>query len=298
MNNSSLFYGFRGNIVFPDQQSIFNLGLKNDSESKNKIFGDFFEMIREQKKLESHYQNRVYFLIFKNMYDNIFHCQLARKKQFNKRDIIDNNIIEFEDSDYPYINIFVELKSQKFLIESNTQVFENYNTCSNVIENIINNNLKDKDVKIVLNPIIEEEKFWSYINDKNKIYNIEFKLVRPNAFDAEDDVDTLLREAEKNVGAEIVNINFCNPEGKLRPHKVGINSYIKYISNGGGSWKMTRLGSNGKKEKISSKQKSTKVNIPLLCENLMNKTLSKDEIESIIMSFKKIEAVEKFMEER
>ena len=61
---------------------------------------------------------------------------------------------------------------------------------------------------------------------------------------------------------------------------------------------MTRLGSNGKKEKISSKQKSTKVNIPLLCENLMNKTLSKDEIESIIMSFKKIEAVEKFMEER
>lgn len=101
--------------------------------------------------LESKYQSRTYYLIFKNKYDDILHCQLARRKQFSKRELKDNNIIELDDNDYPYVNIFIELKSQKFLIESNTQVFENYNTCSKVIENIINNNLKDKDIRIESN---------------------------------------------------------------------------------------------------------------------------------------------------
>ena len=124
--NGNLFYGFRGSILFPDQATIFNIGLQNDSNSKNAIFRDFFKMIENNKKLESQYQSRIYYLIFKNLYVDVLHCQLARRKQFNKRELRDNNIIELEDNDYPYVNIFIELKSQKFLIESNTQVFENY----------------------------------------------------------------------------------------------------------------------------------------------------------------------------
>ena len=82
---------------------------------------------------ESKYQKRIYYLIFKNKYNDILHCQLARKKQINRRELIEKDIIDTEDEDYPYVNIFVELESQKFLIESNTQVFDNYNTCSNVL---------------------------------------------------------------------------------------------------------------------------------------------------------------------
>ena len=161
----NLFYGFRGNILFPNQSTIFNIGLPNDSNSKNKIFREYFQMIEKNKKLESQYQSRIYYLIFKNKYDDILHCQLARRKQFNKRELKDNNIIELEDDDYPYVNIFIELKSQKFLIESNTQVFENYNTCGKVIENIINNNLKEKDISIEMVQISEEQNFWKYFSD-------------------------------------------------------------------------------------------------------------------------------------
>ena len=39
--NYNLFYGFRGNIMFPDQLSIYNINLKNNSESKNKVFRNF-----------------------------------------------------------------------------------------------------------------------------------------------------------------------------------------------------------------------------------------------------------------
>ncbi len=60
--NSNLFYGFRGNILFPDKLTIFNIGLQNNSDSKNKIFREYFQMIEEKKKLESQYQSRLYSL--------------------------------------------------------------------------------------------------------------------------------------------------------------------------------------------------------------------------------------------
>lgn len=295
--NGNLFYGFRGNILFPDQPTIFSIGLLNDSNSKNEIFREYFQMVEEKKKLESQYQSRIYYLIFKNKYDAILHCQLARRKQFNKRELKDNNIIELEDNDYPYVNIFIELKSQKFLIESNTQVFENYNTCSKVIENIINNNLKEKDIKIELNPISEEQNFWNYFHEKSKVYNIEFKLVSPNMFDAEDDATTFLKEAENNVGSSKVILNFCNEEGNLNPNKKGIDSFIKYIVAGGGTWKIRTENLNGQKEYISSEQKSTKMNIPITYEELKDAILTLEQQKIINDCFDKIETIEKFKEQ-
>ena len=42
-------------------------------------------------------------------------------------------------------------------------------------------------------------------------------------FDAEDDANNLLKEAQKNIGANIVNMNFCNQEGNLKPDRVGLS---------------------------------------------------------------------------
>ena len=294
--NINLFYGFRGNILFPNQPTIFSIGLQNDSNSKNKIFREYFQMVEEKKKLESQYQSRIYYLIFKRKYNNILHCQLARRKQFNKRELKDNNIIELEDNDYPYVNIFIELKSQKFLIESNTQVFENYNTCSKVIENIINGNIKEKDIRIELNPIIEEQNFWGYFYEKSKVYNIEFKLVSPNMFDAEDDATNFLKEAEKNIGSSKVTLNFYNQEGNLNPNKKGIDSFIKYISAGGGTWRIRTVNPNGGTQYISSEQKSTKIIIPITYEELKNTILNVEQQKIINDCFNKIETIEKFKE--
>lgn len=294
MQGVNPFYGFRGNIVFPNQATIFNFSLENNSSSKNSIFRDFFSMIEKQKKLESHYKKRTYFLIFKNKYNDILHCQLARKKQFNKRDIVDDNIIELEDKDYPYVNIFVDLIGQKFLIESNTQVFENYNTCSSVMENIINTNLNKKDIGIVLNPIIEEKSFWSHFEEGNKIYKIEFKLTVPNMFDTENDVTTLLKEAEKNTGSDGVDITFKNSKGNLKPNRVGFDSYVRYISDGGGKWNLTKIDDRGKEVIIKSEQKSIMVNISIPFERLITSKLDAGEIKNIESCFDNIENLQKF----
>lgn len=296
MNESIVFYGFRGFITFPVQRSIFNMNISNDTEGKNKVFRNFFDFVQEKQMINSLYQSRTYILIFKNRYGDLIHCQLARKKKFNKRELVENNIVECEDNDYPYVNIFIDLKSQKFLVESKTLVFENYATCGTVLENIINNNLSKKDIKITLSQITEEENFWKYFNDESKVYNIELNLITPNIFGAEDAADALLKDAQENIGSEKVSLKFSNSEGNLKPNNVGMGSFIRYISAGGGNWKITVLANNGRKEKISSTTKSTKVKIPFSMEKLNNQMLDEKDIIYLLNGFNSIEIFEKLKE--
>ena len=149
----------------------------------------------------------------------------------------------------------------------------------------------------------QEQEPWEFEHEDSdwneegmKVYNIHFKLIAPNSFDAEDSASKLVKAAQDDVGANIINLDLCNSEGNLKPNKKGIDSYIKYISNGAGDWKLTYLNQNGKREHVSSKQKSTKVNIPVPYDELKNNKLSAEQILLIIECFKKIERVKKFKE--
>lgn len=44
----------------------------------------------------------------------MYNTPLRGKKTFNKRELIENDIVEKMDDDYPYVNIFIDLKGQNF----------------------------------------------------------------------------------------------------------------------------------------------------------------------------------------
>lgn len=295
MEETIEFYGFRGNIIFPNQVTLFSLGLENNSRDKNKVFTNFFEELKSSGKVDSEYQKRKYYLIFINQYDSIIQCQLARERIFDKYEMTKEKVIGTKDQDFPFINVFVELKTQKFLIESKTTVFDNYNTCSNVIQNIMNKYLKKVDATINVNPIVEEQKFWKFFEGDNEVKNLTFNLAVPNLFDASDDATSFLNDARDNVGASNVSLNFTNTEGKLQPNKEGIESFVKYTSAGGGTWNLKYKNKNGDTKNVSSEQKSKKISIKFL-KNELN-SLNKEKIERIKYEMQKIETIEKFREE-
>lgn len=240
-------------------------------------------------------KKRKYYLIFINQYDSIIQCQLARERIFDKYEMTKEKVIGTKDQDFPFINVFVELKTQKFLIESKTTVFDNYNTCSNVIQNIMNKYLKKVDATINVNPIVEEQKFWKFFEGDNEVKNLTFNLAVPNLFDASDDATRFLNDARDNVGASNVSLNFTNTEGKLQPNKEGIESFVKYTSAGGGTWNLKYKNKNGDTKNVSSEQKSKKISIKFL-KNELN-SLNKEKIERIKYEMQKIETIEKFREE-
>lgn len=235
MKEAITFYGFRGCIIFPKQVTLYNLGLENNPTDKNKVFVNFFEELEKVGKVDSKYQKRKYYLFFRKKYNSIIQCQLARERISNKYKMTERKIIGTKDQDFPYVNIFVELKSQKFLIESKTTVFDDYNTCSNVIKNIMNKYLRKMDSEIDINPIIEEQEFWK-IFDENEVKKLSFNLSVPNLFDASDDATNFLKDARDNIGARNVSLTFSNSDENLNPNKNGIESFVKYANGGGGTW--------------------------------------------------------------
>lgn len=296
MEETIEFYGFRGNIIFPNQVTLFSLGFENNSKDKNQVFTNFFKELKENGRVDSEYQKRRYYLIFINQYDTIIHCQLARERIYDKYEMTREKIIGTKDQDYPFINVFVELKTQKFLIESKTIIFENYNTCSDVIQNIMNKYLKKIDATIDINPIIEEQEFWSFFIEDNEVKNLNFNLAVPNLFDASDDATSFLNDARDNVGASNVSLNFSNSEGRLKPNKEGIESFVKYTSAGGGTWRLNYKDKNGEIKSANSKQKSKKISIKFFREEI-NNLLDEKKVETIKYEMRKIETIEKFKEE-
>lgn len=288
------FYGFRGNIIFPDQITLNSLGFENNSKDKNQVFKNFFEKVKEYGKIDSKYQKRKYYLIFINQYDTIIHCQLARERIYDKFEMTEEKIIGTKDQDYPFINIFVELESQKFLIESKTAIFENYNTCSDVIKNIMNKYLKNIDATIEINPILEEKEFWNFFNDENEVRSLNFNLAVPNLFDASNDATNFLNDARDNVGASNVSLNFSNSEGKLKPNRKGIDSFVKYTCAGGGTWNLKYINKNGETKKANSEQKSKKISIKFYKEEI--NSLNEEKIQIIKREMEKIETIKKFKE--
>lgn len=295
MEETVEFYGFRGNIIFPDQVTLFSLGFENNSKDKNQVFTNFFEDLKQKGRVDSEYQKRRYYMIFINQYDSIIHCQLARERVFDKYEMTQEKIIGTKDQDYPFINVFVELKTQKFLIESKTVIFENYNTCSDVIQNIMNKYFKKVDASIDINQIVEEREFWGFFEDDNEVKTLNFNLTVPNLFDASNDATNFLNDARDNVGASNVSLNFSNSEGKLKPNRNGIESFVKYTSAGGGTWSLNYKDKNGEKRSVSSKQKSKKICIKFFKEEINN--LDTDKVEIIKCEMQKIETIEKFKED-
>lgn len=295
MEETVEFYGFRGNIIFPDQVTLFSLGFENNSKDKNQVFTNFFEDLKQKGRVDSEYQKRRYYMIFINQYDSIIHCQLARERVFDKYEMTQEKIIGTKDQDYPFINVFVELKTQKFLIEAKTVIFENYNTCSDVIQNIMNKYFKKMDASIDINQIVEEREFWGFFEDDNEVKNLNFNLTVPNLFDASNDATNFLNDARDNVGASNVSLNFSNSEGKLKPNRNGIESFVKYTSAGGGTWSLNYKDKNGEKRSVSSKQKSKKICIKFFKDEINN--LDADKVEIIKCEMQKIETIEKFKED-
>ena len=214
----------------------------------------------------------------------------------NKYEMKENKVVGTKDQDYPFVNIFIELNSQKILIESNETVFENYNTCSIVIQNIMNKHINVKDTTISINPILKEDEFWDFFNHDNVVNQIDFSLCVPNLFDADDDAVDFLKEVEKNVGASDVSLKFSNSKGELRPNKKGIDSFVKYISAGGGKWKLSYKNKEGKARKVNSRNKSIKISIPIK-KDVLNNALTDREIDVIKEEMKKVETMDKFKED-
>lgn len=283
------FFGFRCNIAVEDI-TIYNSEFADSAENRNDLFVSFFKELKEKGTMETTYVKRKYIVIFKDESDGVFHCQIARKREVSLNKLNGQEIKETKEEDFPYVNIFVELKSQKILIEVNSSVFDNVDTSKKIIENIMKSYFKYKDVIIEINPITEECEFWNLIEENSKVYKITFDLNVPNWGNTENVAKEFVEDTKK-LGADKTQLVMINNDGNIKPDRKVVGSFIKYISEGAGSWNVKVAGDDNIKYSVKSGERKKKISIEISKENL-NNILDKIELELIKDTFNSIEAVE------
>lgn len=289
MNNYSVeCFGFRCNLSVKDI-TLYNADFPDTSESRNKMFNDFFYVLKEKIILETNYLKRKYILIYKEDLNSIVHCQIARKSEVVINKFNNGNITEKKEENFPYVNVFFDLVGQKIIIEVNTNVFDNVDTCRKVIGNIMTNYFKDFDIIVDIHPITEESDFRKCF-DEGKISKVTFELNVPNWGNAASAAKELADDS-KNMGAEKVVYTISNKSGNI-VYNEGMESFVKYVSDGAGVWKLIGKDKNGNKFNVQSEEKKKKLAIDATRERI-NEEL--DEVKVLIIkdAFNKIETIER-----
>lgn len=293
MDKVKKYYAYRANIAFEDI-TIFNYKKDDNKENRNKIFRDFFEQLKNDR-LKSNYVTREYVLLYVDSKDDIVFCNLARKRNVNLNKVQDYKIIEKSEEDYPYVKVFVDLKHQKFLIECNTSVFNNYETGKKTIENIIKSNIKEKNATITLNPISKENIFKQYLESADYIYSIKFKLNTPNFLDGDTAAEDFLKDVHSITSGDSIELTIKNKSGQLNLENSGIESFINYAECGAGIWELKYKNNNEKRTTIKSGDIGEFVNIPIDDMNLKEE-LNLAQLRILKQAFNKVEKIEKFKE--
>lgn len=293
MDKMKKYYAYRANIAFEDL-TIFNYQIDDNKENRNKIFRDFFEQLKNDK-LKSNYATREYVLLYVNSNDDIVVCNLARKRNVNLNKVEDYKIVEKQEEDYPYVKVFVDLCHQKFLIEYNTSVFNNYETGKKTIENIIKSNIKEKNATITLNPISKENIFKKYLDSVDYIYSVKFKLTTPNFLDGNTAAEDFLKDVHNITSGDSVELTIKNESGQLNLDSKGIESFVEYAECGAGIWELKYKNNNDKRTTIKSGDLGEFVNIPI-DDMILKEELTLAQLTIIKQAFNKVEKIASFKE--
>lgn len=294
MKKEKKYYAFRANIAF-ENINLFNFKEEDNKVNRNLLFREFFKDLKEEK-LKSIYVRREYILLYICEENDLVHCKLARKRNISINNIDGFELKERIEEDYPYVNVFIELKHQKILIENNTSVFDNVITAKKEIEKIMSSNFYLKNAIIKLNPIVKQNEFEDHIKKYDSIYSIKFKLSVPNWLDGESSAEDFLTDVRNVTFGDSVDLTIKNSTGNLALNNPSINSFVRYSSSGAGTWEMVCKNNNEKRTTIKSGDLNESVMIILDLDMEENKILV-HQLESINCAFNKIEEIEKFKED-
>lgn len=248
MSKELKLYAFRYFLIPPDQVSLTQLLIKDKSEIIKSVLAD----LKDNYKLTKYIRNRKHILYYTDSTQNLFLCKFAKETRFTKHQEGDIDIKSTKELDFPFIYIIFDLSHQIILIQNNSSVYRHILTAKNTFkewfDNIINNKY---DHYFKLDEITYEQTFWKYINESDKIYELNLNMKSPNLFGAFLETNKLLNNIKEIFNNTETDFNLKNEKGLLKVEKDNLEDGIKYITGGGGKYKIKRE-SKGRIEVIKS----------------------------------------------
>ncbi|MDB5566620.1 MAG: hypothetical protein JWP84_3186 [Tardiphaga sp.] len=100
----------------------------------------------------------------------------------------------------------------------------------------INQNFKDSDWLIEVNPVTTKEEFWAVADRfKGHIAEVDLSFAVPNIWGGQSETEKALNELKNENNAQEVEVKIKNKDGQLNPDTDRVRASVDYITKGGGT---------------------------------------------------------------
>ena len=146
-------------------------------------------------------------------------------------------------SEENYPNIIIAFNNdptvQKIAIQTNTAAFKETNIVSNIIQETLENELKDYNLSFYTEPIYDTQEFWNLVKKYPKqIKQLTFDLISPNMANITKNLQLNLKQLyeDTNTHKTKVELNADNESYlEIKEESKFVNSLVKYSADGGGN---------------------------------------------------------------
>lgn len=233
--------------------------VKNIDELRERKNEFFLKVITNIDSFEYPYGEVTHKIIY-NSNDRIIMKLGAHKdvelthKDFSKR--------EYED--WTPITVYIDNRPNRqfILIEKNRKVFSNPRVVTNILQDNLNDRLKDYFLATYIKPCFEENEFWALVATyEERIMNINFELISPNMANISGGLKLDLHKLNADTNTHKTNLELNSDENshlEINEENEMIHSLVEYSSEGGGDISMFI---KGLRKKIHTKNTVKEVEI-------------------------------------
>lgn len=162
-----------------------------------------------------------------------------------------NNFQETTEETWPFCYVLFNLNQdprtgQKIAFEYKSSVFTNPFEQLKAFSEALNQLLVSSGYFIAINPVTQEQKFWSLIDEyQGRIEKLSFAFNAPNLFGLNNSLNQDLLDAQQRYGLNKATFELENSDGKLNVPKDDpfIKEGAEYITRGGGQYSIKIKGS-------------------------------------------------------
>ena len=284
MVKEATYFAYRYFLIPNKQKPLFSESTSSSRERKEKL-REIFKGL-ETGNREHEIGEREYILYLSAKFsDDLYLCKFAIEKSITRHKPENEDIEDIKEPDYPFIYFFVDLNHQLFLIEKNTTVMQKVEYTAKKIEKFMKKEVEKYDFSFKLEEITFEKRFWDFVEKSDGIFELGLRLNSPNLFGGKLGTEELLEDIHDSLNNTESEFGFINEEGNLSVKEEDLEDFIKYITQGGGQWKLdAELEGNRKKVTSKASDNIKSFTLPRELEEQLSEGLKKQvkkEIEKI-----------------
>ncbi len=192
--------------------------------------------------------------------------KVAKLRKARVGEKIPGDIIEHEEDDWiPLVAVF-DFQNQFIFVQRNW----NFGTEQQIVRSIETGLrgpvLAKYNHRVFVEAKTQKEDFWRIVENHEKIYRLELKLISPNIMDTNRKASEALDALKKLYKQEEVSVTLENKSGLLEIPRKPVEDYVDYIAEGEGNWGLVTEGERGGKKKYRSENCAMSLDFPVVSE--------------------------------